>query len=271
MPAFICTTCGTQFAETPAAPPACPICDEYRQYVAPAGQEWTTLEHLRRTHTQAVRREAELVGVGVAPMFGIGQRALLVRTPAGNVLWDCVSLLDPATVELIEGLGGLTAIAISHPHYYTTMVEWSRAFGDVPVWLHARDRDFVMRDDPCLRFWEEDTRELLPGLTLVRSGGHFEGGAVLHCAHLCGGKGALLAGDLLQVVADGRHLGFMRSYPNFIPLGAASVTNIARRIAAFRYDAIYGAWWGKIIRAGAEEAMRVSVERHVHWLGRDDV
>ena len=26
-------------------------------------------------------------------------------------------------------LGGIAAIAISHPHYYTSMVEWSRAFG----------------------------------------------------------------------------------------------------------------------------------------------
>ena len=61
------------------------------------------------------------------PAFAIGQRALLLRTAGGNVLWDCIAL-DAATVTLIKGLGGIKAIAISHPHFYTTMVEWARAF-----------------------------------------------------------------------------------------------------------------------------------------------
>ena len=56
------------------------------------------------------------------PAFGIGQRALLVRTREGNILWDCVSLIDSDTVALIKALGGIYAIAISHPHYYTSMV-----------------------------------------------------------------------------------------------------------------------------------------------------
>ena len=42
-------------------------------------------------------------------------------------------MLDPATIALINGLGSLKAIAISHPHFYTTMVEWSRAFGGIPI------------------------------------------------------------------------------------------------------------------------------------------
>src|SRR5215204_1049159 len=79
------------------------------------------------------------------PAFGIGQRAILAHTPAGNVLWDCLALIDEATVDLLNGLGGVSAIAISHPHYYTTMVEWSRALGGVPIYLHAADRQWVMR------------------------------------------------------------------------------------------------------------------------------
>ena len=46
-------------------------------------------------------------------------------------------MLDSATIALINGLGSLKAIAISHPHFYTTMVEWSRAFGGIPIHLHA--------------------------------------------------------------------------------------------------------------------------------------
>src|SRR5215207_5224051 len=129
----ICVTCGTQFAASAAPPASCPVCDDYRQYVPPSGQAWTTLEKLRQTHRNSFRRlEPNLMGIGSTPEFAIAQRALLVQSPAGNVLWDCISLIDDATVDLLNGLGGVSAVAISHPHYYTTMVEWSRAFGGVP-------------------------------------------------------------------------------------------------------------------------------------------
>jgi hypothetical protein len=74
--------------------------------------------------------EPGLIGIGTQPKFAIGQRALLLCTPEGNILWDCISLIDDATITLINGLGGLHAIAISHPHFYTTLVDWSHAFGD---------------------------------------------------------------------------------------------------------------------------------------------
>jgi hypothetical protein len=50
MPHFICTTCGTQYAETDEAPAACTICEEPRQYVKKTGQHWTTLDKLRLTN-----------------------------------------------------------------------------------------------------------------------------------------------------------------------------------------------------------------------------
>jgi glyoxylase-like metal-dependent hydrolase (beta-lactamase superfamily II) len=145
------------------------------------GQQWTTHDDLLRTHRNSVRAEEPgLTGIGVEPAFAIGQRALLVRSPAGNVLWDCVPLLDPALVEMINAVGGVSAIAISHPHYYTSLVEWSRAFGEVPVYLHAADRQWVMRPDQAVVFWDGETKALGDGLTLVRCGGHFDGGTVLH-------------------------------------------------------------------------------------------
>src|SRR6185503_6817292 len=124
------------------------------------------------------------------------------------------SLLDDATVELVQGLGGLRAIAISHPHFYTAMVEWSHAFGGIPVYIHAADREWIMRPDPCLVTWEGERQQISPDMVLIRCGGHFEGGTVMHWAAGADGGGALLSGDLLQVVADRVHLGFMRSYPN---------------------------------------------------------
>ena len=268
--AFICTACGTQFPPSEAPPESCPVCEDERQYVPPSGQGWTTLDGLRTTRKAVFRYEGEFLGLGAAAHFAIGERALLVRTPHGNVLWDCFALIDRAIFDLIEGLGGLAAIAISHPHYYTTMAEWSAAFGGVPVHLHAADRDWVMRSDDNLAFWEGERHEILPGLTLVRCGGHFPGASVLHVAEAAEGRGALLVGDLPQVATDNRHLGFQRSYPNYIPLGEKAVRRIAAALDGLAFDAVYGAFWNRVIPSGGREALSRSVERHVSWLGRDD-
>ncbi|MCX6049210.1 MAG: MBL fold metallo-hydrolase, partial [Chloroflexi bacterium] len=147
---FICKTCGTQFAATDEPPAHCPICEDERQYIGWAGQQWTTLTELRaERHNSTKLAEPNLTEIGSEPAFAIGQRALLVQAPTGNVLWDCLSLIDDATVAAVQALGGLAAIAISHPHYYSSMVEWSHAFGNAPIYLHAADRVHVMRPDPA--------------------------------------------------------------------------------------------------------------------------
>ena len=267
----ICTTCGTQFAESDAPPSACPICEDPRQYVPPSGQAWTTLDVLQRSHRNSFRRlEPALMGVGTTPEFAIGQRALLVQSRAGNVLWDCISLIDQATIDLLNGLGGVAAIAISHPHYYTTMVEWSRAFANAPIYLHVADRAWVQRTDPVIEFWDGPSRTIAAGLTLIRCGGHFAGGTVLHWPEGAAGRGALLTGDILQVTMDRRHVSFLRSYPNMWPLSRAAVESIARAIAPYRFDRIYGAWWDRHIETDAHAAVARSLERYIAGLERDD-
>ena len=266
MPHFLCQTCSIQFAESDAPPARCPICEDERQYVPARGQHWTTLEALRRGHANTWRLlEPDLLAIHSLPAIGIDQRALLVRTPAGNLLWNCIALLDDATETLIRSLGGLTGIALSHPHYYSTMVEWSRAFG-VPVWLHAADRQHVTRPDPCLRFWEGASQPVLPGLTLHHLGGHFAGAAIAHWAAGAAGRGALLSGDVLQVLPDRKHLGFMRSYPCLIPLPPTEVRRIADRCAALPFDAIYGAFEGRELATGGKAALGCSVERYCAWV-----
>ncbi|MDQ2802419.1 MAG: MBL fold metallo-hydrolase [Pseudomonadota bacterium] len=265
--AFICTTCGTQYPPAENPPPGCAICQEERQYVNPLGQSWTTLEQMQRTHRNAFgRHEPGLMGIGTVQSFAIGQRALLLRTPAGNVLWDCISLIDEATVEIVRALGGLTAIAISHPHYYSSMVAWSQAF-HAPILLHAADRQWVMRPDPAIDFWDGETKEIAPGATLIRCGGHFAGGTVLHWADGAGGAGALLAGDVVQVGPDGR-VSFMWSYPNLIPLDAPTVQRIADVLEPWPFEPIYGAWWDRTIAAAGKEAMAYSVRRYIAAVGR---
>jgi hypothetical protein len=264
MPNFICSTCGTQYAEAAQPPSECTICQDERQYVKVTGQQWTTLEKLRVTNRLAIRSEEPgLIGIGIEPQFAIGQRVLLVRTAKTNVLWDCSSLIDNSLVEMVKGLGGISAIAISHPHYYSSMVEWSRAFGGVPIYLHAADKKWVMRPDPAIVFWEGETRLLGDGLTLVHCGGHFEGGTVLHWVAGANGKGALLAGDIIQVVPDRKNVSFMYSYPNYIPLKASTVERIVNAVEPFDFERIYGAFWDTVIRHNGKQVVKRSAERYL--------
>jgi glyoxylase-like metal-dependent hydrolase (beta-lactamase superfamily II) len=256
----ICCACGTQFVESPAPPPRCPICEDERQFVRWGGQAWTDLDRLRRSHALEIALDHGVLGLGITPHFGIGQRALLVESPSGNVLWDCVSLINKAGERAIAERGGLAAIAISHPHYYTSMVDWSRAFGDVPIYLHAEDRAWVQRPDPAIVFWDGDTREILPGLTLIRCGGHFAGATVLHKAV---GTGDLFVGDVLQVSQDRRSVSFMYSYPNLIPLNAAAVQRIRDALGPFAFDRVHGAFRERSIAEGGRPAVERSVERYL--------
>jgi hypothetical protein len=261
---YICVTCGTQVAETKSPPNHCPVCEDERQYVNWAGQQWTTLEELRTKHSNRIEEEGEnLFGIGTEPSFAIGQRALLVQSPGGNLLWDCVTLLDEDTIQRVNEFGGIRAIAISHPHYYSAMVEWNRAFQDAPIYLHAADRAWVMRPDPSLKFWEGTTQPLWDGMTLINCGGHFAGGAVLHWPEGANGRGALLTGDIIQVVQDRRYVSFMRSYPNLIPLSAAAVSQIVERIEPFAFAQVYGAWWERNVLSDGKGAVLRSAERYL--------
>lgn len=268
MPHFVCVTCGTQFAATEREPDGCPVCLDERQYVAPGGQQWTTLAGYAVTHRN-VFTEAEpgLHAIHPEPKAGIGQRAFLVRSPAGNVLWDCVPPLDTATVAAVEALGGLAAVAVSHPHYYTTMVEWSHAFGRVPVHVHRLDAAWVMRPDPVVTCWEGDTLPLPGGLTLVRTGGHFDGFQVLHWPAGAGGKGVLLCGDQPYVCADPRWVSFMYSYPNLIPLEAAAIQQMVRSLEPFPFDRLYGAFPGQVVGSDAKGVVRRSADRYLARIG----
>jgi hypothetical protein len=258
MDRFICVTCGTQFPHAETPPGSCPICTDPRQYVPEGGQRWTTGAELAADHENRFREEGDLAGIGTEPGFAIGQRALLVPFDGSNLLWDCISLLDDATAGEVDRRGGLAGIAISHPHYYSSMVDWAHRF-DCPVHLHAADAQWVMRPDPAIHHWDGEVNELGDGLTLVRGGGHFPGGTMLHRSE---GVGALLTGDIIQVIPDRTHVAFMWSYPNLVPLPEADVQAIGAAVEPFEFDAIYGAWWGRLIPSGAKDVVRRSVKRY---------
>jgi hypothetical protein len=266
---WICTTCGTQFAESETEPKECPICLDQRQYVGYEGQKWTTQAQL---HADGFRNtvkvhEAGLKGIGSTPTFAIGQRALLVQTNQGNILWDCISLLDRETIEAVKKLGGIKAIAISHPHYYSSMLDWAEEF-NAPVYLHEADKQWVMRPGERIKFWSGETFSLMDDITLIRLGGHFAGGTVLHWASGAESQGLLLSGDIIQVVADRRWVSFMYSYPNLIPLPASEVKRMADVVAHYNFERLYGAWFHTIVAGDAKNAVLRSADRYIRALER---
>ncbi|HEV3293468.1 MAG TPA: MBL fold metallo-hydrolase [Streptosporangiaceae bacterium] len=263
----ICRTCGAQYAEARAD---CPICLDERQYVGWDGQQWTTLAELAAAgHRGRIEDEGPgLTGIGTEPGFAIGQRALLVRTPGGNVLWDMITYLDDELVRQVSELGGVSAIAISHPHYYGTMAEWAQAFG-APVYIHAADREWIARPDPAVVLWEGETRQIGDGLTLINLGVHFAGGQVLHWAGGEDGAGALLSGDIVQVVPDRRWVSFMYSYPNLIPERPGVISRALELLAPYPFERVYGAWWRRVVQADGAAAVRRSADRYLRYARGD--
>jgi hypothetical protein len=258
----ICQACGMQYA---VARDDCPICEDERQYVPQSGQQWTNLETLRASGTYTPRIEEQgrgIIGVGSNPGFAIGERALLVQARSGNFLWDCAAYLDDALLQQVRDLGGITGIAISHPHYYTTMVEWAHAF-DVPIYLHEGDQQWIGRPDPAIKLWSGTTLDVADDLRLINLGVHFTGGTVLHWPDGEEGRGALLSGDIVQVIPDRRHVGFMYSYPNLVPERPHIVRRAAELLAGYRFEAIYGAWWDAIVRTDGFEVVQRSAKRYL--------
>lgn len=259
---MLCTACGTAYPAH-STHQHCKICDDERQYVPAAGQRWIAFDELRASHANKWTAHSDaLLSLKTVPEFAINQRAFLLRTPHGNVLWDCIANLDDATYTLIAALGGIDAIAISHPHYYTTMQEWAEAF-NAPIHLHARDRQWIVRKSPHIQLWQGESLTLMPSVTLLRLGGHFPGGSVLHWDE---GDGMILAGDIIQVTPGAHGVSFMWSYPNMLPLSAATVGDILHRLSGMTFGQLYGAFEGQDIHQQAKEKVMRSGEKYLACL-----
>lgn len=263
----ICATCAVEHAEP--LPEVCAICADERQWVPASGQRWTTLPELAASGTtvEVVELEPDLHGITARDGVGIGQQSKLVRTPAGNLLWDPTGFLDDDGVAQVRALGGVAAIAASHPHMFGVQVEWSRAFDDAPVLVAEADLEWLARPDPAIEPWSGQ-REILPGVTLSQPGGHFPGSAVAHWAAGAEGRGVLLSGDTIFANPDRTSVSFMRSYPNRIPLSAAVVERIAAHVGRFAFDRLYHNFEGTI-PADAAAVVQRSAARHAAWVRGD--
>lgn len=264
---YICETCGTQYGASDLPPQGCPICEDERQYVGWRGQRWTEHDALLERYHLRIGEDEGLLALAIDGDFAIDQRALLLPTDAGNILWESLSLVTEEAVDALRARGGVDRIIISHPHFFSSMGTWSDALGGVPILLHEENRKWVQNPHPAVEYWEGDQLRLSDDVLLVRGGGHFSGSTVLHWATGPRPGGALFAGDTLQVVPTRRHVSFMFSYPNLIPMRASAVTALRRRLAGLSFEDVYGYAWGRNIIGAGEAAVQHSFDRYLTSVG----
>ena len=258
MPTYICVTCGTQFAPSAEPPPGCPICLDERQYVGPDGQRWTTSEELREAQIRGSSRSSR---DSLASASSRGSRSASARCMSSDCCGiACRWYLDP-------GVEGIETIAISHPHYYTMMVDWAERFG-ARFSCTKPTENGSMRPSPRIEYWSGERRKISDALELVRLGGHFAGGTVCLWRDGADGRGVLLSGDILQVVSDRDWVSFMWSYPNLIPLPVAEIERIRAVVESLDFDRIYGAWWDRVIEGDAKAKVLRSADRYVDAITR---
>ncbi|KAL4872981.1 hypothetical protein BDV12DRAFT_182615 [Aspergillus spectabilis] len=300
---IICSTCGTQFP-TSSTLPSCKICDDPRQYVPTTGQSWTTLRTLRSAipsykniFTPDPIHKDRLISIHTEPRQAIGQRAFLCRasTPSDgsnktkktfNIMWDCITYIDEETISRVNELGGIDAIVISHPHYYTTHLLWAEIF-DCPVYLSREDEEWVVIrgerqvifDERELAFpvldSEEEGRkgEGEAEIAVIKTGGHFPGSTVLWWKSLR----TLLIADTIAVVPSGRYwvdrpagtasFTFLWSYPNMIPLSADDVLAIWKAIKHTDFEFTRGAFAGMDTDTNSKKRVLDSAKIFVRAMG----
>ena len=214
----LCVTCSTQTSysgpdlDVTSADSAykCPICADPRQYIPAGGQKYTTLRNML-TKAEWRNEFVELIPGKVwwmktRPNFAIAERAFLLKDDDGRLyMWDCIAFVDDDTLKRIDELSagnGITAMILSHPHYYATTATWMALFPAMQFYVAKADfGEWYLRTDvrnavhsrydsvsPAVADIAAriqlvtNVETKLPGsnITAYRLGGHFPGSLVLH-------------------------------------------------------------------------------------------
>ncbi len=259
---LFCTTCGTQFIDTKHTSGNCPVCSNDRQYLPAKGQAWTKMEELRSNYTNLFTRISDnLYEIITLPKFAIGQKAFLILSPNGNILWDCISLLNEATVEFIKSKGGLKAIVISHPHYYSSINDWAETF-NCPIYIHQNDEEFIYTKGSRISLWKGAEIELWDGIKIKNIGGHFPGSSLLIVPYISA-KGTIFCGDTFYISPSKTHVSVMYSYPNFIPVSLSEIKRINESMINIPFDTLIGAFDNQKISPNAKEILHASFLKYI--------
>jgi len=258
----LCTACGTQFPEH-YKEKLCAICNEERQYIPSAGQTWTTHDQILTTHTtDIVKLNDHLYEIVITPRFAIGQRAFLVLSESGNILWDCIPLLDQKVIDFINEIGGLQAIAISHPHYYSNMNDWAEQF-KCPIYIHKKDEQYISDKGNRIKLWEEDEMPLWDDIKIINIDGHFAGSSILLHQNMSE-KGTMLCGDTMYLSPNLQHFAIMYSYPNRMPLPVSEIKRIKKRLEVLEFDAVYGFYSYQNLTKNVKQILNNSIEKYLN-------
>lgn len=257
----ICTACGTQFPLSGEPLTLCPICADDRQFIPESGQSWTDHPALSANYSVITKKlDEHLYELRMAPSFAIAQRALLILTPGGNILWDCFALLNEPTIAFIKSKGGLKAIAFSHPHYYSTMNDWAAVF-DCPIYIHHSDEEWIFNKGPHISLWAGEEHKLWDGIRIIHIGGHFPGSCILHVPFLSP-RGTVLCGDTLAISPNKKHISVMYSYPNRVPLPVKEMRRIRNLLLPLPFDTLLGYAAFLNIYTDAKEILESSLAKY---------
>jgi uncharacterized Zn-finger protein len=256
----ICSTCGTQYKNP--GQEICFICSDERQFIPEQGQSWTTHQQLLQKHkVEVLKLQDNLYQFTISPAFSIGQRALLLLSPGGNILWDCIPLLDEAVIEFIMANGGLKAIAFSHPHFFSNMNQWADKF-DCPIYINALDKDWIFNKGNNIKTWEGEHKQLWDDISIINLGGHFPGSSILHARKATPG-GTVLSGDTVLISPDKKHISIMYSYPNRIPLPVKDANRIMTKLKALEFDSLYSAFPNLGLINNVKDILTSSIARYI--------
>ncbi len=209
LPPYFCTNCGfwQRYFEVP---PSCPLCLDAR-HVVPGGG-WRFLDVDQATGAYPCHFEELETGVWRFwndPVDGIGANAYLVvgqggdasghrrsgTGQGGNFMFEGAAIFDNAALNHIDSLGGIAVLSASHPHSYGALWQLQDRY-EPELALHPGDLAW----SSALRVtWPfDDHVEVLPGISLHHTGGHFDG----HAVAMIHGPKILMCGDALKFELD---------------------------------------------------------------------
>ena len=97
-------------------------------------------------------------------------------------------------------------MVISHPHFYTTYADWAQAF-KCPVYMASDDQSWLCQKPPTPQTLSlvggpaGAAVNVLPGVSAIKTGGHFPGSLVLHWE-----KKLFIADSMVTVPVSNKHL-----------------------------------------------------------------
>ena len=176
LPAFFCENCGF-WQRHFAKPESCPLCIDARHVLPQKGWRFHDLaEAERRYPCRWAEVEPDVWRFSNDPVDGIGSSGYLISTPHGNLAFEGCAVYSAEALAFIAELGGVQVLAASHPHSYGAIWQLQDRF-DPELALHTGD--LAWSGALCVSWPFDDVLEVLPGLTLHLTAGHFAGHTVL--------------------------------------------------------------------------------------------